>query len=229
VKNLDETKPSWVTALLYAAPYQHVVGTMERANWLSTNVSDGPQKDILLMDTRTGRKNSRFSLYAVVPPLPGIVVNNPRARIGYATTNKWAQQLSVAASSYVPYLPDAGFYLTGARPTNLVRQPWREYYWSLSAPTVMLFHPAEAGKTVSVTYLDSNNQRQTYVLIIDNDIDATAPAGCLNPAGLHAAKTELTHSARSILSVKGLAVQARSAWVAGGRYTQAVASDFRKN
>ena len=62
--------------------------------------------------------------------------SNPKARVAYKTRDSWAQQLSVAASAYKPYVTDN-------------REPWRDYY--LGDDNYIYFHASEAGKTVSIS------------------------------------------------------------------------------
>ncbi|HEX8234940.1 MAG TPA: prepilin-type N-terminal cleavage/methylation domain-containing protein [Abditibacteriaceae bacterium] len=159
----------------------------------------------------------------------------PRARTAYWTLDGWAQQISVAARSYVP------FYTLPAttRPAN-EREPWREYYWDGPGSSSLYFPPSEAGKTVLVTfeYEESTNnyKTRTSVLTIEDKVDGTVPTGASAAFGNAARRAEFSNPAtngvydvRAILSVQGLSVQSRTAWIENNaRYTQAEAIGYRK-
>jgi hypothetical protein len=185
--------------------------------------------------------------YDVTPPDAGF--SAPRARTVYWTLDGWAQQISVAARSYLPYVED--------RPG---REEWREYYWEgnqaakASAVTqegrgVIYFPPSESGKSVLVTFehLDGTEYKtQSSVLTISDKFDglnSPTTVAKLNTAwpmmptiGAQARKAEFRNPAtgglydvRAILSVQGLSVQSRTAWIENNaRYTQAEAAGYRK-
>ncbi len=133
--------------------------------------------------------------------------------------------------------------------TNVnVAQPWRYYAWTASSaqPGRIFFPPSEAGKTISLSY--------TYTVggvtkEVDNGVvtinaswirDTDAPVGAARdlavadangdrwlayaepqPTGI--APSPLT----SIRSIKGLSIQARTAWLDGSNFSQVSTVGFR--
>ncbi len=164
-----------------------------------------------------------------------------RYRTVYRALDGWSQQLSVAAKSYVPFYQDTDF--GGTRPTALPREPWREYYWP-SGSTRLFFHPSEAGKSVSISYVDTAGNRVNGVVLTIDNIEASAvpPAGFFgtyddNGTSLtndKVAYTTITNPAgnpatnvAAILSVQGLSIQARTAWQNADRYNQVIVPSYR--
>jgi hypothetical protein len=99
----------------------------------------------------------------------------------YWTLDGWAQQVAVAARSYLPFMAD--------RP-DADRERWREYYWAGDQGTkaaivgqaqrsVLYFPPSESGKTVLVTFeheVGAGNYRtQSNVLTIEDKVVGTVP------------------------------------------------------
>lgn len=166
-------------------------------------------------------------------PLPAL-----KARTAYWTLDGWAQQLSVAARSYIPYL--------NIRAGN-EREPWREYYWSGPAGAnrdELYFAPTEAGKSVMVTFeydaaasAPADYKTKTVILTIDENIESVSslPVG-FEPITRRGTKAIIDVPGDSnfdkdditaILAVQGLSVQARTAWIEGERYQQASSSGYR--
>lgn len=169
--------------------------------------------------------------------------NNPAVvrrfiRTAYRTVDGWAQQLSVAAKSYIPFYENTG-WIQSRTEDSLPREPWREYLWHNDVDdednNKLFFHPSEAGKSVSVSYVNSANETVDVVLTINNTRTGTGvPVGFFgsgNDDGLVAPVTITDLQGddigpadiKSILSVKGLSVQVRAAWQeGGGRYNQVI-------
>lgn len=153
----------------------------------------------------------------------------PRVRSSYWTSQGWAQQLSVAASSYY------GFDAVRTLAPNSVAEPWREYYWSGGSNT-LYFHASEAGKTVMASYSSGANKFTNQILTISSKLYAAGAEGVPNAfvsASGSVSKatfinaTGVPISADAITSVRGVSVQARSAWIQNGNYTQEVAEMYR--
>jgi prepilin-type N-terminal cleavage/methylation domain-containing protein len=186
---------------------------------------------------------------AAANPFPTVA---PRARIAWRALDGWARQPSVAARTYMKYVP--GTFPTGS---GYVAQPWREFSWRIDQdPNIIYFHPSEAGKTIQVTFEYTTDggtnyaiARDVIVSISDETIAAADVAGSLltgfepslpTPRVAQVAKAELITPdglvmdgaggnlrPTAILSVRGLSVQARTLWADGDRYQQTLASDYR--
>jgi prepilin-type N-terminal cleavage/methylation domain-containing protein len=180
------------------------------------------------VDRKTGVINYSES---TVTPAPV-----PRARTSYWTLDGWAQQISVAARSYVPFYTTT---VTGRLPVE--REEWREYYWAGPGNGRLYFPPGEAGKSVLVTfeYEDSSTntyKTQTRLLTIEDRADAgltgvpvTAFGSGARKAEFFDAATNTLYDVRAILSVRGLSIQSRTAWIENNaRYTHAEAVGYRK-
>ena len=153
-----------------------------------------------------------------------------RARTIYRALDGWTQQLSVAAKSYIPFYVGTQF-ISGSRPASLLpREQWREYYWN--GTSSLYFRASEAGKSVSVSFTDNNGVVvNDAILTIDDDLidspNAGFTAGRVSEAKLvNSAGVEVINPL-SILSIKGLSVQARTAWQDGDRYTQTIVPGYR--
>lgn len=148
----------------------------------------------------------------------------PRARTVYQTVDNWTQQLSVAARSYIPYLPDSAF--VGARPATAPREQWREYSTTIKdSKNNLCFHSGEAGKTVAVSYMSGTS-------IVNNKVLTISPE--VQPGGVYSLGTDFPYVAvagipsnATILSVRGLDIRTRVAWINGGRWTQTVLTGYR--
>lgn len=177
----------------------------------------------------------------------------PRVRTSYWASKGWAQQLSVAASSYYAYDPNR---------TKV--EPWREFYWQpLSDPAntttfgqssgkPLYFHASEAGKTIMVSFAKDPAKTGDPDVKVSNQIvtigsrlyDAAAegiPTGASPGAfavkGSKVAKAILLDplsvngdpatNAKALTSVRGVSVRARTAWQQGSDYTQEVAEMYR--
>jgi prepilin-type N-terminal cleavage/methylation domain-containing protein len=189
--------------------------------------------------TRVERKAGEVT-YDLDPPPTG----SPRTRTAYWTLDGWAQQISVAARSYVP------FYTNADRPTRPVDEPevWREYYWrgaGASDNGVLYFPASEAGKSVLVSFehwTGTEYRTQTSVVTIEDDLANSPHAGfgthdsALGRRRVSVAEitdpestTGAPYDVRAILAVRGLSVQSRTAWIENNaRYTQAEAVGYRK-
>ncbi len=174
----------------------------------------------------------------------------PRVRTSYWASKGWAQQLSVAASSYYAYDPNR---------TKV--EPWREFYWQpLSDPAntttfgtssdkPLYFHASEAGKTIMVSFVKDPAKTGDPDVKVSNQIvtigsrlyDAAAEGISTGPspgafiyAGGKVAKAVLidadgndAKAVKALTSVRGVSVRARTAWQQGSDYTQEVAEMYR--
>lgn len=152
------------------------------------------------------------------------------SRASYRTRDNWSQQLSVAASSYKPFV-------------NNQIEPWRDYYLDGS---VLYFHATEAGKSVMVTYSYISNGGTTVtlrnrLLSIEDDPRNQPPAAFASSK--FASKLQLTNTDGdelsaphtpprdndlvSISGVRGASVTVRTAWLDGSRYTQSFLTAMR--
>lgn len=151
-----------------------------------------------------------------------------RYRTVYRALDGWAQQLSVAAKSYIP------FYTS--RPVSSPSEPWREYYWP-GTGNQLYFHPSEAGKSVVVSLTDGAGQRMNGIVLTIDKMEASTvpPTGFFGTGNTtnqvaYATLTDLAGNpvaASSILSVQGLSVQARTAWQNADRYNQVIVPAYR--
>src|SRR5690606_8543925 len=119
----------------------------------------------------------------------------------------------------------------------LPREPWREYYWAAGDNTVY-FHPGNVGKTVKIKFIPTGaTQPIDKMFTISKDITSIpsgAPAGLVNFA-LSGSVAELVLrdssgnpvNADSILGVTGMSILARTAWLNGSSYSQAVSTGYR--
>lgn len=174
----------------------------------------------------------------------------PRVRTSYWASHGWAQQLSVAASSYYAYDPNR----------TLVER-WREFYWQpLSDPTntttfgkssnePLYFHASEAGKTIMVSFAKDPAKTGDPDIKVSNQIvtigsrlyDAaaegiptgTSPGAFIYTGGKVARAVLIdvdgydAKSVKALTSVRGVSVRARTAWQQGSDYTQEVAEMYR--
>jgi prepilin-type N-terminal cleavage/methylation domain-containing protein len=174
---------------------------------------------------------------------PNAALLAPRARVLYRNIDGWAQQTSVAAKSYIPYVGTPSG--TDLHP----REPWREYLQDTNGR--LYFHASEAGKTVMVSfeYLDANNVYRTVngqLVTIKDDLSFKAPTDLpgfrgeyknksnTNETPIDVAEAQLTDltgnaatNVTAILSVQGVSVQSRSAWYEGSRYSQVTLGAYR--
>jgi len=152
-----------------------------------------------------------------------------RSRVVYRATEKWAHQISVAARSYVPAV--ASHPATTMNP----QQRWREYSW-LPGASRIYFHPNEAGKSVVVTFRVGSEVMERLVTVEDKLITAGSASlvagfessthvSVLAPYSDPATGSPLSMDA--VLAVRGMSVHARTAWINGDRYSQAVVADYR--
>jgi hypothetical protein len=150
-----------------------------------------------------------------------------------STLDEWGHQLTVAATSYVPFVTGAGG--TGTFPH--IREGWREYYQN--GPT-LYFQASEAGKLVMVDYEypdttapGGHRQVQGAVLPISSDLQ-NDPTANFAPVSRRVAAVRLIGlngnglaSVSAITAVRGVSVAARTAWLENGRYQQVVTKGYR--
>ncbi len=165
------------------------------------------------------------------PPVPPIADTEPKARVAYKTRDSWAQQLSVAANSYKPFVE--------ATTTFTPAEPWRDYY--LGDDNYIYFYASEAGKTVNVSYTlatptgDKPIVERPFVIdqqIIDTpsgvstsftDSKKVSRAQLTNFAGSFLTTAELV----SIQAVQGNSVTMRTAYINGNKYAQTLLTSNR--
>lgn len=237
-RGLDDDLYSNVYALVYSAPDSNGVSkNVPRSGECAPDSSGACSNtaDALAEVKAFGNQTNRVRFESSASGVGGLTA--PRARIVYRPLDGWGVQSSVAARTYAPFLD----YI----PTNYfpddnygyVRQLWREYAWS-SGSSNIYFQPSEAGKTIAVTfaYNDGTERVAKDRIITINDRTVDAPAG-FPGAGGKASVAELVDlngnlgpTVTSILSIRGLSVQARAVWADNsGRYNQTVATDYRKS
>jgi prepilin-type N-terminal cleavage/methylation domain-containing protein len=158
--------------------------------------------------------------------------NGLRTRGLYTTADNWAQQLSVAARSYIPYNANRG------TTSDYPREPWREYSWDSSDSSMMYFHPSDAGKTIAISFMNGTT-KVSSVCTIDEDLIAkpgSVPSGFIGPGNTDSKVARLfitdaagltPSSVDSILSVQGLSIRARTAWLNNDRYNQVIVPGYR--
>lgn len=234
VRTIDEQSPVWG---LLAAPDVYnptTVQSVQVGQWNQNAASApfllpaAPTADQQQRKVELLRKNGQ-----AVYDSGGII--GARARTVYRAVDGWAHQLSVAARSYIPYIAGRTAAIDAISP----QERWREYSWKPGA-THIYFHPNEAGKTIMVTYRFGAQIADSLVTIDQKLIDASSVnlltgfepdtvngkvavvvplsnVGTGNPLPIDA-----------VLAVRGLGVQARTAWINGDRYSQAVVSDYRR-
>jgi prepilin-type N-terminal cleavage/methylation domain-containing protein len=169
--------------------------------------------------------------------VPSGTLSGFRYRTVYRALDGWAQQLSVAAKSYIPYLD--------SRPASSPREHWREYFHA-AGDNKLIFHPSEAGKSVLISYVTTAGVTvNDVVLSIDNIETSSVPDpgffGTYKDNGVtrtndkvaYAVITDLAGNpvtagaVGSILSVQGLSIQARTAWQNADRYNQVIVPAYR--
>jgi prepilin-type N-terminal cleavage/methylation domain-containing protein len=153
----------------------------------------------------------------------------------YKALDGWARQVSVAPRSYISYDANRGTTTLSSN-INFPREPWREYYWN--SGDTMYFHPGDAGKTVALSFYDGSGNKVSSICTIDEDligIPTGVPSGFIGPGNTSSqvARLFITDasgnkiSASSILSVQGLSIRARTAWLNNDRYNQVIVPGYR--
>jgi hypothetical protein len=150
----------------------------------------------------------------------------PRVRTVYQTIDDWTHQLSVAARSYTPFYPNSSF--VGGRPNTAPREQWREYAMS-SDNQYLCFHAGEAGKTVAVSYMAGGTIVNNRIISISAQIENGSGYGVNSDfySGSNQVAVAKLPVAASILSVRGLDIRARTAWINGTNWTQTVLTGYR--
>ena len=183
----------------------------------NANPNPDPSLGALAIPTETELKSGKVTF--------SVANSESKARVAYRTRDSWAQQLSVAASTYKPYVVNN-------------TEPWRDYY--LGDDNYIYFHASEAGKTVDISYLTTDGGGSIIAdrpFVIDQQIIAT-PAGV--PATFassgQVSRALLTNFSGGILasadlvsiqSVKGDSVTMRTAYINGDKYAQTLLTSNR--
>ena len=197
--------------------------------------SDFPVYNSYVSRFGTDNQNPDATTFALLAPTESdlragkvtfsVANSESKARVAYRTRDSWAQQLSVAASAYKPYVAGS-------------REPWRDYY--LGDDNYIYFHASEAGKTVNVSYLTTDGGGSTIVarpFVIDQQIIAT-PTGV--PASFadsgQVSRAQLTNFSGGVLGsadlvsiqgISGNSVTIRTAYINGDKYAQTLLTSNR--
>ncbi|MBW3636723.1 MAG: hypothetical protein KY445_09720, partial [Armatimonadetes bacterium] len=151
---------------------------------------------------------------------------SPQVRVVYRSLDNWAQQLSVAANSYL---------LTYGTAST---EPWRDSVLNASG-TILYFKPSEAGKSVLLSYsygggtAATDTQIDGRIMTIDNDLISLP--GSSFAVGGRVSRLELTDingdrlttPVTSIQKIQGVSIEARTAWLDGNRFSQASTIGYR--
>lgn len=146
------------------------------------------------------------------------------ARVYYRSKDAWVQQVAVAASHYIQFIPN-----------EPKREEWREYF--KGGDNYLYFHASEAGKIVEVVHGNdpSNVTIETIEIRPDVILDGSSvgsPAGFTSPTGnpnnaLARSRNQIRPATDTIFDVRrpvgtsGISV--RTMWLNGTRYAQEVA------
>ncbi len=250
IKTLSDQEPRPLYSFLTGYDNNSLKPLLAYSFWDSSGGSGGSDSDTLADVVNTNRNNEKGRVNYIDNDLRSLV-----SRITYQPLDGWAQQLSVGAESYVPFIAPSVLG-SPVRNTNFSpSQPWREYVWSAANPNVIYFHPGEAGKSIvlSFKYLQSGAEQPPVtglLLMIDDELrnineERASVQGTLNafqPGGSRkVARVELTNmngeklddtastptKAHALLSLEGVSVWSRTAWQDGGRYSQSAAASYR--
>lgn len=169
----------------------------------------------------------------------------PRVRVSYRTLDEWTHQLSVAASSYVPYYKDYSGNNEGVKAASTATikgfnpyEPWRYYVRALTDAKTIYFPPSEAGKSLMLNYTHNDSgatkEARGVIVIISEDVeDAPAIATDIAIGGKVAVAHPLLDdqgnpiAILSLLSVRGIGVHSRTAWLNGDKFTQSSIISYR--
>jgi hypothetical protein len=176
-------------------------------------------------------------------PTPATVAL-PQVRVAYRTLNDWTNQISVAARSYKPYY--SAYSTTPA-------EDYRDYYWPKSSnasnppnlanepSNVIYFKPSEAGKSVLVSYSYNGGSSTVTDKLFTIDEDMVTSPASVDGSFLvdnKASSLELTdangaqlgaNDVVAVTAVRGVGMQARTAWISGSRFLQTSATIYRGN
>lgn len=238
--NEQTLQPTWVRSLITHTLPNGVTG-VSRSSW--GNASDPNGKNAT--NQRLQYVNPKTSQVTFDLQSPTLIA--PRARTIYWTLDRWAQQTTVGARSYMPF--------DDARP-DVEREKWREYHWGTAGAAEsnkLYFHPSEAGKSVLVVFQydhDPTGATDYRIAVSHFTIDdrftgsdrkvKIAGFSDTNVSDGPVAVVELTrpdgglfddstsnNNVVAIISVQGISTRARAAWLDNGRYTQAAAAGYR--
>ncbi|PQV64925.1 prepilin-type N-terminal cleavage/methylation domain-containing protein [Abditibacterium utsteinense] len=205
------------------------------------------QFTLLGINRKAGRVLFDISDHAVGNPQDYTVLNS---RVVYQTRDDWNHQVSVAPTNYTPFYSKI---INGDTVTNSTApQPWRYYYWDRSNQQGRIyFPPSEAGKTISLSYsydplapptapvkveggVVTINERwipaaqaptaaQELAMVDQNDPDKGKWLAVAEPKPTNTGPLPLV----AIRSIKGVSVQARTAWLDGDKFNQVSTVGFR--
>lgn len=147
------------------------------------------------------------------------VTSGSKARIVYWTLDNWAQQLSVAARSYLLNYGTAS------------AEPWRD---CVLVGNILHFKPSEAGKSVSVSYsyrasgATTDTEVKNQIMTIDDDIIDIVGGNRVSELKLtDITGNELSTPVTAIQQIRGISIQARTAWLNGSRFAQSSLTGYR--
>lgn len=263
VRGLDDQQTlqnTWVRSLMLSTPdvgFTRISSSSwgEQGNSTAKGTTDQRLRQV---NPKTSQVTFDVAFNVRVPPqspepatAPRLIA--PRARTIYWTLDRWAQQMTVGARSYLPFYntaasqtPPGGWPLTGRY--DVERERWREYSWSdrtsgsaADRYGTIYFHPSEAGKSILVNYqyLDGTVKSAIGHFTVDERVDPvdipgfstgySGASGRVSRAIITQPNTNPPVAANvvAIISVQGLSTRARTAWLDGGRYTQAASAGYR--
>lgn len=167
-----------------------------------------------------------------------------QSRIVYKTLENWTHQLSVAPKNYTPYFGTFINTAAGQNQDTTAPEPWRYYFWDKTDPQNRIyFPPSEAGKTIALSYASATGPVDNAVVTINErwirDTEAPTTARYLAATdssgdkwlayaepkldAISGASIPLT----AISAVRGVSVQARTAWLDGAKFNQVSTVGFR--
>lgn len=252
--SFDYTVSDWRWLVYDDAPHQESSGSTTYISYLPVDgiaTDDAPPYYGLLISASAVPASSAISMRTKTGEALYTIGSTPtwaRTRTVFKAIDGWTHQLAVAAKSYTPFYTNSEIGTPRTSDGFLPREAWREYSYqpddidnSTSEDSQYIyFHASEAGKTVSVSfeYRDTSNifhKVSNSIVTIDDIVPAPssvssefAPSGKVSRAKL----TELNGSdtpygATAILSIQGLSIQARTAWLNNDRYNQVIVPGYR--
>lgn len=192
------------------------------------NTASSNTGQLSLTCTHDGLRSGRYQL-RYDPTL----VDGVRVRSVFHSDDSWAQQLSVAAKSYLPFIAGAPASST-LGPSYYPVEGWRQY--ELVGSDVY-FHASEAGKQVRMQYrLTATGPVVDKVLTIAATLGnppSSLVTGGFVTSGIKVSHLTLTDAngdpatPAGIVAVQGVSLTSRSAWIGTGRWRQSLFTSMR--